>query len=345
MDKDISYRLINTILYILLLGLGIYLIYQGDIVQRFRLKRSNFAVFTEPIVELPTIVTYFYPPINIKYKSDFNISLVAVGTKTQSNLEFGENVIQGTNLKVEFKELFHLDNFRIKPLTFQREMDFIFTFNFANSSIMSKRDIGIRLTTLNNTSPCGGTQYFDGISEVETFAVGTMHEMTVSVEKHTYLQDRPKCRKEPYVEEVIRIVENKMELCNQPCRPGIDDIWQSCWGLGQSDTIMKLPICKKEDKDRLKCFLDIVSEAKRQIRELPCTKVQYRVHVNHWQGGTSETSTTIHMNFAKPYHVTVHEEYLIYDLVAMVGAIGGTFGLCTGIPFREICFSFASEKY
>ena len=99
---------------------------------------------------------------------------------------------------------------------------------------------------------------------------------------------------------------------------------------------MKLPLCGNDDKDSLKCFLDIVSEAKRQIKELPCTKVQYRVHVNNWQGGTSETSTTIHMNFAKPYHVTVHEEYLIYDLVAMVGAIGGTLGLCTGISFREI---------
>ena len=143
-----------------MLGLGIYLIYQGDIVQRFRLKRSNFAVFTEPIVELPTIVAYFYPPIKSKYQRDFNISLMAVGKNTESNLEFGENVIPGTNLKVEFKELFQTDNFRIKPLTFQREMDFILTFNFANSSIMSKRDIGIRLTTLNNTAPCGGDPIF-----------------------------------------------------------------------------------------------------------------------------------------------------------------------------------------
>ena len=34
--------------------------------------------------------------------------------------------------------------------------------------------------------------------------------------------------------------------------------------------------------------------------------------------------------------VTVYEEYLMYDLVAMIGAIGGTLGLCIGISLKDM---------
>ena len=34
--------------------------------------------------------------------------------------------------------------------------------------------------------------------------------------------------------------------------------------------------------------------------------------------------------------MTANEEYLIYDLVAMIGAIGGTLGLCIGISLKDM---------
>ena len=34
--------------------------------------------------------------------------------------------------------------------------------------------------------------------------------------------------------------------------------------------------------------------------------------------------------------VSVEEEYLIYDFVAMISAIGGTMGLCIGFSFTEV---------
>ena len=38
-----------------------------------------------------------------------------------------------------------------------------------------------------------------------------------------------------------------------------------------------------------------------------------------------------------PKKVSVHEEYLIYDLLAMISAVGGTLGLCIGFSFNDIC--------
>ena len=39
--------------------------------------------------------------------------------------------------------------------------------------------------------------------------------------------------------------------------------------------------------------------------------------------------------FAAPPHVIVKEEYVIYDAIAMIGAIGGTMGLCIGFSFMD----------
>ena len=42
------------------------------------------------------------------------------------------------------------------------------------------------------------------------------------------------------------------------------------------------------------------------------------------------------MNFVNPHKVTVYKEFLIFDLVGMVSAIGGTMGLCIGLSFTEL---------
>ena len=40
-------------------------------------------------------------------------------------------------------------------------------------------------------------------------------------------------------------------------------------------------------------------------------------------------------NFAPPRTVTIHEEYLIYDAIGLVGCIGGTLGMFIGFSFSS----------
>ena len=42
------------------------------------------------------------------------------------------------------------------------------------------------------------------------------------------------------------------------------------------------------------------------------------------------------MQLVAPPLVTVKEEYVIYDAVAMISAIGGTMGLCIGFSFLDL---------
>ena len=46
--------------------------------------------------------------------------------------------------------------------------------------------------------------------------------------------------------------------------------------------------------------------------------------------------------------MSVKEEYLIYDMVSMISAIGGTMGLCVGFSFREcidILLDYLEKSY
>ena len=71
---------IDSLVYLAMLGLGFFFIYKGDVLQRFQLKRTNFAVFEEPITELPTIKTYIDPYNgDLAYLKDFWIVWRAEG--------------------------------------------------------------------------------------------------------------------------------------------------------------------------------------------------------------------------------------------------------------------------
>ena len=70
----------------------------------------------------------------------------------------------------------------------------------------------------------------------------------------------------------------------------------------------------------------------------PCTKLQYPKESQH-KVSNPNFRAEFALSFGKPALVAVKEEYLIYDLVSMIGAIGGTLGLCIGFSFVEVCRS------
>ena len=106
-------QIVGQFMYIAFLCLGIYFIYEGNVVQRFQMKRTNFAESNERINELPTIlaeIEYIYPyPDNLMiYGTDFNISYQAVGSEEkidkQINLTLGENTLSNSELIINFEQ-------------------------------------------------------------------------------------------------------------------------------------------------------------------------------------------------------------------------------------------------
>ena len=99
-----------------------------------------------------------------------------------------------------------------------------------------------------------------------------------------------------------------------------------------------LPICDTEEADP--CYTrakqDAIKEMQRSNLHKPCTKLQYKYDSTVWKSSPHDNQAKFEVKFLSPARVKVKEEYLIYNLVSMVSAIGGTMGLCIGFSFTQV---------
>ena len=69
----------------------------------------------------------------------------------------------------------------------------------------------------------------------------------------------------------------------------------------------------------------------------PCIKLQYSGKAQSFSSGKNRQNIIEFKYRLDDFKsVTVHEEYLIFDSVAMIGSIGGTLGLCIGFSFANV---------
>ena len=120
------FQVIDKLVYLVLLLVGVYFVYQGDAVNKFFKKRTNFVEYHEPITELPTIITYIdsLERGQFKYGKDFNISFEHKETWIPANLTFGENEVNGSPLKVDFEAIDDGYKFKITPINYQPGMPY-----------------------------------------------------------------------------------------------------------------------------------------------------------------------------------------------------------------------------
>ena len=81
--------------------------------------------------------------------------------------------------------------------------------------------------------------------------------------------------------------------------------------------------------------MPVLQNTSKDIIENPCTKVQYKITNSHYSGKYPDNIVYFKLTFVSP-EMKVFEEYLIFDFVAMISAIGGTLGLCTGFSFSGV---------
>ena len=97
--------------------------------------------------------------------------------------------------------------------------------------------------------------------------------------------------------------------------------------------IEHLPLCS--DNEERACASMTIRNVQKNVIKRPCTRLTYKgLKTTHKHNHGPEA--TYHMMFLNPAMVSVREEYLIYDAVSMISAIGGTLGLCIGISFYNI---------
>ena len=137
--KKLALAITEQLVCLCMLGLGIYFIYQGQVLQKFHLMRTNFAVYRERIFELPTIMIYIYygnqnaSNYDFKLGRDFEIQFktgILALPLDGINLTLGENQIKDSDLKVNLADYNDPNLFRITPINFTSSMQTDFNFKY-----------------------------------------------------------------------------------------------------------------------------------------------------------------------------------------------------------------------
>ena len=130
------------------MGTGVYFIYYGDVWERYRLKRTNFAEYTEQITELPTFVTWIQYRQNIqtsehlKFGEDISIVYWQYPWLQQTVLKEGNNLLPSLELNLEMKD----DNahywisdkkYKLTPLNFTKDLKQFIVIRIPSSFLFS----------------------------------------------------------------------------------------------------------------------------------------------------------------------------------------------------------------
>ena len=314
---------------------------------KFIAKRTNFAVYEETMTDIPTVTTFIYGDGHyVEYGKDFNISYGEAGSsKPWTNLKFGETLVPGTDLLVQFERVINTlsdlhqskkgwqNSFRITPLNFSPKMPIAYKlkYNFKENTTVSK--VGLRLSTDIGAIAFSSRSFDDDYMDHQC-GVGQGSTVIISATKYKYLKVHGCQEKSPNEILVDRILEKMSQKCSKPCRVEglrLGRVWR--------EKVEHLPYCNNPTE--LRCFERAFKKSKNTISGIKqCKKLQYKAISNeHADKKDSEerNQANFRMIFAnREAKVQVKEEYLIYDGVAMISAIGGTLGLCIGFSFYDL---------
>ena len=332
--------LFRKLVYLAMFGLGVYFIYQGDVMQRFYRKRTNFATYEEDITELPSIVTWILAPNQyLKFAKDFRIVLTqgAPGSfQNTINLKYGKNIVPNSNLAVDVFDPLPNSSFahrlQITPHNFTVGMplDHEFSFILEESAPKPYDMFTSSIYTTNGSLSCN-SKLNDGLAHGIGVRMGHSTKFIISAQKTIHLKEAKNCRLRPYTEEFNEVFSQTIvEMCDVPCRHS--QYVSMCKGLVLSNNIQNMPVCN--DGRETKCFDDVYAATLERINEQACTTL-------HFTGKQTaltplslqdQNKAVLQISFDPPQSKVV-EEYLIYDFVAMISSIGGTMSLCIGFSF------------
>ena len=264
------------------------------------------------------------PPFNYAtLKEGVNNAILVRGVTLKFKMEIGYDFL-GKN-----------EILRITPLHFDAaKLHFPFSIGyfFANQS----HDVtGVDMSfATENISLCGyGHSKYDGDVASVFAKMGELKKVVLTPIKHVFITHDNVCREKPYNDIMVgRMYKRMKEECTKTCKR------RSYW-ICNSDLEKLLPNCHENDwkeNEEDQCFKDIYENETKlnNIIRKPCTKLQYQT-----QESTIACPSNIsefELGFIEPAEVLVKEEYIIFDGVAMISAIGGTLGLCIGFSFLEI---------
>ena len=168
----------------------------------------------------------------------------------------------------------------------------------------------------------------------------------IKPEKHIYLKSESDCGNKTFYECFISSIGyNDLANTSNICLP------ESLLSLRANGTdVDYIPKCNSTE-ETAEAFWEIFDEFENVDCAKLCSILEYSGKIDYWDpksdSETPNTTFAITIRFAHPATLKVFEEYLIYDIIGLVGSVGGTLGMFIGFSFIDIVsrvFSLLRQK-
>ena len=326
---------LEWILFICLCGLSI--IFMDDVWAKFIESKSGFAESEQLIKELPEFTLCFTKPelprTNYEYGKDFKIlyDIGYVNYRKQVLLEEGKksNVsINEVTEVVHFEKLISFWFGNCYKVTSIYESDYTSLMRsivlYFNQTIDDLPTLVSFITSGKNSYGAVYNDWKNGkLTKVE-IEEGLTKIYSLKAEQYNYLSDssNSKCGNESFYECWGRLLSKKLEGKPNKCSPF---------------SLPNLPLCKTKetyDMEREIVFQNI-------IKNDLCPKLCKTLGYSGFETWNKEIiyyypNATFGLGYLLSNMATTHEEYLIYDVVDMIGSVGGSLGMFTGFSFTGV---------
>ena len=341
--NDLIIKFFKYLGWILYLGLFITaILFTREAIEKFFSGDTGITQHFEKKIDLryPTIT--MCPKLNVydgefyKYGMDFNITYAIVAEDYLTymdnlTLNIGENFLKISNTKVYLQEIYtHFDGvcYRIDAI---RDSDQKYTrleiWNINNKTLAS---FSFYLTSKENSYGRTWGSFKDGNAAMFDLANKKWKYFELIMEKYVSL----KCSQQSFYQQVgSRIMESDFSNCSTTCMPA-------------TFPNVEYPMCPYErfkewynwNCTECLCNSNIIKNIIKNIEQnndrLPfCERNQYKIIYHKDRDRVANINLLYRFATLK---TEVHKEYLIYDVIGMVGLVGGTLGLFIGFSFSNV---------
>ena len=157
---------------------------------------------------------------------------------------------------------------------------------------------------------------------------GMAKDISLKAKKHRYLETYNKCSKESYYECLSRKI----------MAATLEDSAKNCTSV----SLPFLPICKNgKIDDNISAWKfhnnlkNVTKDCNNCLTKL-CTTLEYSGEETYNEKLRVNNITVAFGYLFSSNSTTVYEEYLIYDVISMIGSVGGTLGMCIGFSFTGL---------
>ena len=328
------FKIIEWILYLGLCGISAFFL--EEVLVKFFAGKTSFTQSEKPISELPTITLCFSKPdsrkIEYEHGIDFKIKYKFYEGWKEHKITLKEGKqkkISGEIVKLE--KVFTLNYGSCYIITSLLSKEYVIKDYVVISLKFNKSIIDEDLPTLNayitsekNAHGIIRSLWKNGKVIKIHIEKGMSKKIDLITEQYNYLTTNSKCSEESFYECAGRYLEANL-TSKTKCT------------LFSLPTLPSMPICKTVEEmiefwiiwnninfddlcSKLCINLEYSGEESYYRKSWGNRKNGYR-HNTHLSYGFSSNSTT------------VYEEYLVYDIVSMIGSVGGTLGMCIGFSF------------